>query len=569
VLRISILGPLEVLVDGNELQLRGAKQQALLVILILNRGKAVSADHLIDLLWGARPPATAAKALQVYISGLRKALGSKTVVTRAGGYLIAVGPEQVDVDRFEGLVDEGRGALENGEAERANEMLREALALWRGRPLADFAYEPFAQTEIARLEELRLTAIEDRVDAELALGRHAGVLGELTALVSQHPDRERLQRQLMLALYRSGRQADALAHYRRIRRRAAEELGLDPGPGLQRLERAILTQDPSLEAPSRPSAAQRFAARGRLSAAGVLIVAGGLVLLAAAIAAIVISSESPEPLDVAPDSVAVIDAASGQLVDVSVGARPTDISSDGTSVWVANTGDATVSRIDPKTRRVLSTTSTGGAIDGLGAGPAGVWVTDLARAQAARLDPEFRGAVGARVRISNNAPFYGARGPVAVGRAAVWIGNGSAAVIRIDPSTGKREARVDVGNSPAAVAVGASAVWVADDEDNTVTRIDPRSANAVVETIQVGASPSAVAVGEGSGLGHEQGGRRSHQDRPRYRLGGSADPGWASTDRGCRGRRRRLGRQQPLGHRVADRPPQRPSGRRNRGRREP
>jgi YVTN family beta-propeller protein len=499
VLGISILGPLEVLVDGNELQLRGAKPRALLVILILNRGKAVSADHLIDLLWGARPPATAAKALQVYISGLRKALGSKTVVTRAGGYLIAVGPEQVDVDRFEGLVDEGRGALENGEAERANEMLREALALWRGRPLADFAYEPFAQTEIARLEELRLTAIEDRVDAELALGRHAGVLGELTALAPQHPDRERLQRQLMLALYRSGRQADALAHYRRIRRRAAEELGLDPGPGLQQLERAILTQDPSLEAPSRPSAAQRFAARSRLSAAGVLIVAGGLLLLAAAIAAIVISSQSPEPLDVAPDSVAVIDAASGQLVgDVSVGARPTDISSDGTSVWVANTGDATVSRIDPKTRLVLSTTSTGSAIDGLGAGPAGVWVTDLGRAQAARLNPEFRGAVSARVRISNNAPFYGASGPVAVGRNAVWIGNSSAAVIRIDPSTGKREARVDVGNSPAAVAVGASAVWVADDEDNTVTKIDPRSANAVVETVQVGASPSAVAVGKGA-----------------------------------------------------------------------
>jgi YVTN family beta-propeller protein len=497
VLRFRILGPLEVLEDGRALTLRGTKQRSLLAILLLNRGSAVSADRLIDELWGAEPPATAAKALQVYVSGLRKALGREAVLTRADGYLIDVEPDQVDLDLFERLLEEGRRALEAGEAERAANLLRESLALWRGPPLADLAYEPFAQAEGPRLRELRLAAMEERMDAELARGCDAGDLPELKGVALEHPDRERLQRQLMLALYRSGRQADALEHYRRTRRWLAEELGLEPGPELRRLEQAILKQDPALRPPRRPSIAARVAAVRRLSTAGAMIAAGGLVLLAAAIAAAVISSDRGSPLDVTPNSVAVVDAVSGRLVaDIPVGARPTDIAADGESIWVANSDDATASRIDPRTRRVVSTTAAGRPIEGLGAGPAGLWVTDQLRPYALRLNPEFR-AVSARVRTGVGGLFSGGAGPVGVGKDAVWVGDGEESLVRIDPVVARRDARVNIGSGPTAVAIGGSGVWVAGDAD-LLWRIDPRSASAVTEGVPVGNGASDVAVGEGA-----------------------------------------------------------------------
>jgi DNA-binding SARP family transcriptional activator len=281
-LEFRILGPLEVVEDDRSVALGGPRQRALLGILLVHRREVVSSDRLIDELWGERPPATAAKTLQVYIFHLRKALGNGALVTRGGGYLLTVAPEQVDEDRFGDLVAEARRRLEDDDAKGARELLGTALSLWRGEPLADLAYEPFAQTHIVRAKDEWLAALEDRIEADLALGRHRAVVGELETLVSQHPSRERLLAQLMLALYRSGRQADALEDYRAGRRALRDELGLEPGPDLRALERQILDQDPGLDAPpSRPAAVAGQALRGRG-----LLAFGGALLLAVAIGAV-------------------------------------------------------------------------------------------------------------------------------------------------------------------------------------------------------------------------------------------------------------------------------------------
>jgi DNA-binding SARP family transcriptional activator len=242
-----ILGPLEAVEAGRPVPLGGAKQRALLAVLLLEANRPVSSDRLVDALWGESPPGTPHHAVQVYVSQLRKALGGEAIVTRPPGYVVPVEPDALDLHRFERLVERGRGALAGGDADAASRTLREALDLWRGPPLADFAFEAWAQGAIARLEELRLVAVEDRIEADLALGRHAELVGELEAIVRAHPLRERPRGQLMLALYRAGRQAEALAAYQDARRALVEELGIDPGPALQRLERAILTQDESLD----------------------------------------------------------------------------------------------------------------------------------------------------------------------------------------------------------------------------------------------------------------------------------------------------------------------------------
>jgi DNA-binding SARP family transcriptional activator len=242
-----ILGPLEVVRDGEPVALGAAQQRALLAVLVLHRGHAVPMDRLIDDLWGERPPATAAKTVQVYVSQLRKTLGSDVIVTEARGYRLAAAPEQVDADRFDMLAATGRRALADGDAVRARERMGWALGLWRGEPLADVAYESFAQGEIARLKQARLAALEDQIEADLALGRDAHVITELESLTAANPLRERLRGQLMLALYRAGRQADALAVYRETSDLLREELGLEPSRILQELERSILEQDPSLD----------------------------------------------------------------------------------------------------------------------------------------------------------------------------------------------------------------------------------------------------------------------------------------------------------------------------------
>ena len=263
-----ILGPLEALDGERRLSLGGTRQRAVLALLLLHGNKALARDMIIDELWGESPPQTAHKVLQNCISALRKELpgGAETLGTAGAAYVLRLEPDELDRNRFERGLADGRAALAAGDAAAAAAELREALTLWRGFPLSDFAYEGFAQDEIARLDELHTAGLEDRIEADLALGRHAELVPELEALVARHPVRERLRAQLMLALYRSGRQAEALSSYRDARRTLLDELGIEPGRALQELERAILAQDAALD--TAPAA--RASAPGRRAATPVV-----------------------------------------------------------------------------------------------------------------------------------------------------------------------------------------------------------------------------------------------------------------------------------------------------------
>ncbi len=242
-MQFRILGPLEVEDAGRALPLGGAKQRALLAYLLLSSNQVVSSNRLADALWGESLPTATANALQYHVSQLRKVLGDNVIATRGSGYLLRVEADELDLLRFERLVDTSLDA----EPEQAARLLAEALELYRGEPLADLAEEPFAQLEIRRLEELRLSVLERRAEADLALGRHARLVSELEALVRANPLRERLTAALMRALYGTDRQADALEVYRRTRQMFVGELGIEPSPALRELERAILRQDPTLD----------------------------------------------------------------------------------------------------------------------------------------------------------------------------------------------------------------------------------------------------------------------------------------------------------------------------------
>ena len=248
-----ILGPFEVRMDGGEvLVLGGLRQRALLAVLVLDAGHIVARDRLVDDLWPEQPPVGAVHTLQVFVSRLRGALGpaATRLVTRGPGYVLEIGDDELDAPRFERLHSQARAALASGQPQQTLALLKDADALWRGPPLADFTHEPFAQATIARLSELRVSCREERIEAELALGRHVAVVADLEALVREQPFRERPRGQLMLALYRCGRQADALDVYRHGRRRMVDELGLEPGLALRELQEKILGQSAELNAPA-------------------------------------------------------------------------------------------------------------------------------------------------------------------------------------------------------------------------------------------------------------------------------------------------------------------------------
>lgn len=516
-----VLGPFGVYDDeGREVGLGGRQQRIVLAMLLLHRNEVVSLDRLIDAVWDERAPANAVKNVQIQVSRLRKALeadagrrrgesGTGVLRTRAGGYVLEVAPDEVDVDRFGRLVEEGRRALATGSPEDASTKLAEALALWCGPPLADFAYDSFAQAEIGRLDELRLSAVEERLEAELALGRHEDVTAELQALVAQHPLRERLRGQLMLVLYRSGRKPDALRVYDEARRRLAEELGLEPGEALQRLQQAVLSDDPALAAPQRVAPTRAVAgtlaplprpvAGRRLTLLGV----GGGLLLAAAVAVAVLAATrdrtSAGLVAVPPNSLAAIDPETNDVVAaVPVGIRPASVLFAHGALWVANVDDDTVLRLDPATKRVVKTIATGTAPGGLAGTRDAVWAI-AADGVVLRIDPEVNEVVARIPTVEvGSLPGSSAAGvSVAATGNAVWAVSGGhfsvPEVFRIDPATNRARPFVATGNAPTAVAAGFGDLWVTDSFENTVTRVDP--GGVVVAPIPVGRGPVAVAVG--------------------------------------------------------------------------
>ena len=373
-MEFRILGPLEVLENSRPLALGRLKERIVLAVLLLHANEFVSRERLIDELWGTSPPATARKAVNVYISKLRQTLtrnGHDPIATAEGGYRLGVDPDLLDAERLRSLIAQARSCIADGDSDPASQLLQEALALWRGPTLAGIPLESFGRDEVVQLDELRLAALMDRIDCDLALGRHEQVLGELNLLVREHPVRERLRAQQMLALYRADRQADALDVYAEARQTLVDDLGIEPCEALQRLQQAILRHDPSLETPEGTAAVNGLppstaaptptptvgvedsAPRRRFRPRRLQLAVAGLVVLAASAAAAILSSSTAATPRVVPNSLVRLDPRSGKpTVVVPVGVEPGPIAFTPTAIWTVNHGDRTVSRYDLRTHRV-------------------------------------------------------------------------------------------------------------------------------------------------------------------------------------------------------------------------
>ena len=499
-----LLGPIEAGVDGRVLDIAGHKQLALLAVLVLRANQPVSRDVLVDWLWGEHPPPGVQHTLDVHISRLRKTLesaaGQQVVLTRPGAYLLRAAADNVDMRQFERLAEEGHRALAENAPDRAAAELSEALALWRGAPLADVSDEAFAQPEIARLNDLRMGIIEDRIEADLALGRHGGVVSELGALVAEHPLRERLYQLLMVALYRCGRQADALAAYQKARRTLADELGIEPCQQLRQLERAILDQDPSLDPP--PGTGSRWAPSpgdgrqpmlaGAARPKRMLAVTGA----AAAVAALLASGLATLPttrasLQAGPNTVAVIDGSRNTISAVVAGAgRPGGAAYGAGATWVTDTADDLLLRID-RAGQVVDPIPVGRGPAGVTAGDGLLWVANQLDGTVSEVNPAA-GVVVATIGVGN--------GPVAIasGYGSVWVANATDSTLsRIDPGSGRVVATIPLGSPPTGLAAGDGGIWVTGAETGSLALVDPRT-NRVSRGVPVGSSQAAVAVGAGS-----------------------------------------------------------------------
>ena len=476
-------------------------------MLLLRAGQVVPADRLMEDLWGGRPPESAPTALQQHVSRLRKVLGAPGVlVTRAPGYVLELAGHDLDLRRFTRLRDEAAQELAAGRPAAAARLLREALALWRGPPLADLQDEDFARGAVAGLEDLRLGAQEARIEADLADGRHREVVGELRALAREHPLRERLHADLMLALYRSGRQAQALEAYAAARRVLVEELGLEPGHDLRRLQHEILTHDPALRLPSPPRTVHRRRRRGA---------AAGIALLAAALAVATASVLGGSGPDVAPPArpatlggqLVEVDEAGGRVTRrIAAGRTPTAVAIGDDRVWLVDGDARTVLAVTPASGAV-ETLATGATPTDLAAGVGAVWVAQ-GRASGAR---QFVGAVArtvVRLDPATGTPRGEARLParaagtvsnladnrVAATPGAIWAVTPDAAVVRIDDRTAAVTATSRAVRA-VAVAAGGAGVWVLG-ADGTVVRLDPRTARPRFRARMRAQGATALAVGE-------------------------------------------------------------------------
>jgi ABC-type transport system substrate-binding protein/DNA-binding SARP family transcriptional activator len=480
---LLLLGPVEARLDGRLIALGAPKQRAVLAMLALHLGRTVSTDRLAGGLWGEHPPPSAPKMVQLYVSHLRRLLegNGAEIVTRGRGYELRLSDGHVDALRFEHLLDDSRA--------------REALALWRGEALADIADEPFAAPEIRRLEELRLRAVEMAIDGDLESGRHDEVIGELEALIDEHPLRERLHAQRMLALYRTGRQAEALEAYRDARAVLVEQIGVEPGGELRRLHDAVLAQDPALDLPMTPptqaTGARPPPARPPPRRRAVPVLAAAALLLLAGVAAFGVSRlTQPDSLPgIGENEVGLIDPDGNRITEsYGVGRGPGAVVAGGGSIWVANTLEGTVTRIDRESDQSV-TIPVRGAPVALAFGAGSLWVADGEARSVAQVDPGTN-TVEQRIDVGN------APSAVAFAGGALWVASGVDGTLhRIEVGRARHTRAIPLDSNPTAMASGAGALWVASEEAGTVSRIEPRSGTAV-ETIPVGNGPSAIATGE-------------------------------------------------------------------------
>ena len=528
-MEFRILGPLEVLDGGRQIPLGGAKPRSLLALLLLARGRPVSTECLIEDIWDGRRPDTAHKIVQLHVSSLRKALGQERISTVERGYVLHLEKGELDVERFEELADAASGAPP-GEALK---QLRAAFDLVRGGPLDDLRLEPWVRSQLAQLQELVLSATETRIEAELALGRHRQVVRELERLVAVHPDREDLLRQLMLALYRCGRQKEALDAYRRAASRLRAELGLQPSPPLRQLERAVLEQDRSLDL-TAPARAAPGAGPTRRRPRWPLLVAGAALVAAVVMGAVVITSDGDDEKSFAslPPGLTILDMPSGRVVatfpledfpypglnahegrfsissfgiteiDPATGRKVQRINSPfadesndhlavGRSMWF--TGRRDLVRVDLELGRevdryrLLDRDYPNGLV-GLAAGAGSLWVASKEAGEVLRVDPA-NGHVQARIRMKS--PWW-----LAYATGAVWAVSDQGGLRRIDASTNSVTAVAPVPGPLSWVAAGGGFAWTANETKGTVYKVD--QTGQIVATYATGDGARSVSFANGT-----------------------------------------------------------------------
>jgi YVTN family beta-propeller protein len=467
---VRVLGPVEAERDGVRVELGAPQQRALLALLALSNGNLLTTDAIVDALWPEAPPPSAAKIVQTYVSRLRRALGETAIERRGAGYKLAE-DVAIDVKQFEKLTAEGDP--------------RAALDLWRGSPFADVPRTQPLQVEADRLEEQRLRAIEDRIDRELDAGRHREVVPELQALVAANPLRERPVGQLMVALYGSGRQAEALEAYRRARHTLVDELAIEPGAPLRDLERRILEQDPSLLPPEQHPESPRRPTRTWLLAAIALAV------VLSATGAYALARDDGPTLALGPNTIVRIDSKTNEIVQsIGVGRLPGAIVATDRHVWVVNERDGTLSRVNTET----------GASETIGGLPSvGFLAVDTrGNVYASGWDAPFVWRIdGRRVAITKRFRVKTRAIGLAVGGGSLWVVDRLAnAVSRIDLATARVEDSVAVGADPLRTAFGFGALWVANSDDATVSVIRPGVAEP--ETVPVEGRPFGIDAGEGA-----------------------------------------------------------------------
>jgi len=486
-MRFLVLGPLEVEADDGPVVLGGQKERLLLAQLLTRPNQVVPVEALVGGLWGEHPPSTAAKTLQSHVVRLRRALepgrargaAGEVLVTREPGYLLRVAPGALDAARFEELTAAGRRALADDSVELAGSLLRDALGLWRGRAFEEFLDADFGAAESNRLAELRLVALEDRLEADLRLGRHRELVAELEGLVREQPLRERLWAQLMLALYRSGRQADALLAYQRARSVLVEELGIDPGADLRRLQAAILAQDPGLDLPASaetdPGPEEAF---GQEEAAQVL----SLHETAQASRAGAGSEEQTPGQTVGSRSHL-------RLVRTQVADDRVDLRESGGERRVVPAGPRR-SRWRLAAAGLLVAMLIASALVANRIGNRGSDVAAIAANSLGLIQGKSNALVG-------QVPLEVRSGQLAVDEGAVWVASEDGTVSRVDAATRRVVQRIAVGRDPAGVAAGDGAVWVANSGDRSVSWINP-STNTEVKRVPVGNGPTGIALWDGA-----------------------------------------------------------------------
>jgi ABC-type transport system substrate-binding protein/DNA-binding SARP family transcriptional activator len=489
----AILGPTEVRVSGRSLALGGKRPRALLALLLLNANEVVSRDRLVDGIWGEHPPTSASRTLDTYVSRLRTLVGPGRIERRAPGYLIHVAQDELDLTRFEQLVEDGRSYLAARESGAALEAFDRALALWHGTALADLIDEPFAAIEAARLEERRVLCCEERIDALLSLGRGPEAVSQLEMMVAAHPYRERLLGQLMVALYRAGRQADALAAFQGARRRFASELGLEPSESLRRLERQILGHDPALGRAVNSTPLKKIETRRKPTARVALGVVLAVVAACAGIAAALETRGTGSPTAGQPTSafelVGGTHPAGGAI---PLGDAPAAAAAGAGSIWLAEPNAGALVRVGESSRSIVERIPIGGSPSAVAFGGGAVWVASVSGGTVFRIDPATDAVTG-RIGLGSARPAA-----LAFGHGKLWIADATDdALLELDPADDTVIRTLQLDFQPTALAVGDGGIWVTDYNGGTLTELDSQT-GAVIASTRVGSGPTQVMLASDS-----------------------------------------------------------------------